>query len=133
MFPPPQVHPLKKCCNTQTSVKFDKTSTSNNLCSPSTATTLFPPSSLHADRYKKSKHTTFKSTGFGRLVTLFSSESNFSNDTLLQEHRDSASIPSPAAVLVPAAHPHPNRAQRNTNPTHWLPIEALDNSSTNLW
>lgn len=77
---PPLVHPLKKSCNTQTSFKFDKTSTSNNLCSQSSATTLFPPSSLHADRLKKSKHTTFKSTGLGGLVTLFSSESNFSND-----------------------------------------------------
>lgn len=130
---PPLVHPLKKSCNTQTSVKFDKTSTSNNLCSQSSATTLFPPSSLHADRLKKSKHTTFKSTGLGGLVTLFSSESNFSNDMLLQEHRDSVSIPSPAAVLAPATPPHQNGAQRNINHTQWLPKEAFDNSSTNLW
>lgn len=96
---PPQVHPLKKCCNTQTSVKFDKTSISNNLCSWSSAFTLFPPFSLHTDRYKKSKHITFKSTSLGGFVTLFSSERNFFNNTLGINNTSWAALKSTGAAV----------------------------------
>lgn len=64
---PPQVHPLNKCSNTQTSVTFDKTSISNKLCPELSASPYFPLPILPDT--KKHKQITLNSTSLGGFVT----------------------------------------------------------------
>lgn len=98
---PPKVYPPNTCCNTQSRVKFDKTSINSNLPSQPSTFTLFPVFLIHW-YIQKSKDATFESTSWVGFATLLSSERNFSITPCYHLGSSEAQAAGPASSMPPS-------------------------------